>query len=129
MRVQCFLLVAIIAIGAHGREADRVPKLPGWDAALPSKLYAGYMDAGSSIEAGIEHKMFEHYVFFESERDPVRGAAVHGAWMPPRWCVARSACMVLGAGERPRAGLDEWWARRIVDVRAIRRARVRNRSQ
>eukprot|EP00747_Dinoflagellata_sp_TGD_P056994 gnl/TRDRNA2_/TRDRNA2_150394_c2_seq1.p1 gnl/TRDRNA2_/TRDRNA2_150394_c2~~gnl/TRDRNA2_/TRDRNA2_150394_c2_seq1.p1 ORF type:complete len:523 (+),score=60.88 gnl/TRDRNA2_/TRDRNA2_150394_c2_seq1:49-1569(+) len=54
---------------SHVRAApdhDRVHALPGWNSALKSKVYAGYISAGE--EDGI--KMHEHYLFFESERDP-----------------------------------------------------------
>lgn len=52
--------------------ADEVNSLPGWDGPLPSRMFAGHVDAGSSFEDGIERKMFEHYFFVESEGDPAK---------------------------------------------------------
>jgi carboxypeptidase C (cathepsin A) len=50
-------------------KTDVVPSLPGWDAALFSKTYAGYIEVGSKDNAT---KMYEHYMFFESEGDPAK---------------------------------------------------------
>jgi len=47
--------------------ADLVDSLPGWDAPLLSKTYAGYIEVGSKDNAT---KMYEHYLFFESEGNP-----------------------------------------------------------
>jgi hypothetical protein len=46
-----------------------VDALPGWDAPLLSKTYAGYIEVGSKDNAT---KMYEHYLFFESEGDPTK---------------------------------------------------------
>jgi len=43
---------------------------------LPSKLYAGYIPCGSKSEAGVDYKLFEHYVFMESENDPANDPLV-----------------------------------------------------
>jgi carboxypeptidase C (cathepsin A) len=48
-------------------EADVVKSLPGWSKPLFSKTYAGYIEVGSKDKAT---KMYEHYLFFESEKDP-----------------------------------------------------------
>jgi carboxypeptidase C (cathepsin A) len=47
---------------------DVVDSLPGWHGPLLSKTYAGYISAGSDGDV----KMFEHYLFFESEGDPAK---------------------------------------------------------
>ncbi len=49
---------------------DEVTSLPGWDKPLKSKMYAGYIPAGQTQELGIEHNLFEHYIFIESENSP-----------------------------------------------------------
>jgi carboxypeptidase C (cathepsin A) len=50
-------------------KSDIVESLPGWDKALLSKTYAGYIEVGSKDKAT---KMYEHYLFFESEGDPAK---------------------------------------------------------
>ena len=49
---------------------DEIKALPGWDGALPSRHYAGHVNAGTATEAGVAHQMYEHYYFVESENDP-----------------------------------------------------------
>jgi carboxypeptidase C (cathepsin A) len=47
--------------------ADLVDALPGWSRPLLSKTYSGYIAVGSKDNATT---MYEHYLYFESERDP-----------------------------------------------------------
>ena len=50
---------------AAAPSADRVDALPGWDGALPSQWWSGYVNvSGAFGEASM------HYVFVESEGDP-----------------------------------------------------------
>ena len=49
---------------------DEITRLPGWDDELPSRLFAGHVDAGEADEAGVHYTMHEHYFFVESESDP-----------------------------------------------------------
>ena len=60
------LLAALMAWqGAAAPSADRVDALPGWDGALPSQWWSGYVNvSGAFGEASM------HYVFVESEGDP-----------------------------------------------------------
>merc|ERR1719487_2334199 len=61
------LLLTPCALAAPA--ADLVDSLPGWDKPLLSKTYAGYIEVGSKDNAT---KMYEHYLFFESEGDPAK---------------------------------------------------------
>ena len=47
-----------------------IKQLPGWQGELPSKAYAGYIDAGSDTQNGTTYQMHEHYMFIEAESDP-----------------------------------------------------------
>jgi len=49
-------------------QADEVFALPGWNQKLFSRTYAGYIEVGS--KAPNATKMYEHYLYFESEGDP-----------------------------------------------------------
>ena len=46
--------------------ADEITSLPGWGAALPSKMYSGYID----ITKSMDREMKVHYLYIESEGDP-----------------------------------------------------------
>jgi carboxypeptidase C (cathepsin A) len=63
-------------IGAS-RAADEVKSLPGWEGALPSKHYSGYLDVGLS-SAGVKN-IHIHYWLSESERSPENDPVVF--WM------------------------------------------------
>ena len=61
--------------GAAAPSADRVDALPGWDGALPSQWWSGYVNvSGAFGEASM------HYVFVESEGDPSTDPVII-------WCV------------------------------------------
>ena len=47
-------------------EADIVAALPGWQDALPSPWYSGYVDISETMGVGMK----SHYIFIESEGDP-----------------------------------------------------------
>ena len=51
-------------------ESDEMTTLPGWKGPLPSKWYAGYVDAGSDVQYGHKYDMYMHYIYVESERSP-----------------------------------------------------------
>ena len=55
MRVFCLLAAAVCARAAP--DADLVKGLPGWDGALPSKHYSGFLNAS---------QYHVHYVFVEA---------------------------------------------------------------
>ncbi|CAK9073626.1 unnamed protein product [Durusdinium trenchii] len=59
-----FLLVTPFVHAAP--EKDRVHHLPGLEGTLLSATYSGYVSVGDSDG----RKMYEHYLFFESEGDP-----------------------------------------------------------
>ena len=52
--------------------ADQIHVLPGWTKTIPSRMFSGYVDAGTSEENGTHYTMHEHYFFVESEGDPMR---------------------------------------------------------
>jgi serine carboxypeptidase-like clade I len=54
----------------------QVNSLPGWNGSLPSTWYSGFVDVSPSPARS---KMFEHYVFIESENDPTNDPIV--LWM------------------------------------------------
>jgi serine carboxypeptidase-like clade 1 len=72
MSVWCFASVLAIA---HASFVS-VTSLPGWNGTLPSKWYSGFVDVSPSP---LGTKMFEHYVFIESENDPANDPVV--LWM------------------------------------------------
>lgn len=65
-----FWLTCLLGHGAWAAPAaDLMKSLPGWDKPLLSRTYAGYIEVGSKDKAT---KMFEHYLFFESEGNPAK---------------------------------------------------------
>lgn len=50
-----------------------VQSLPGWNGTLPSNWYSGFVDVSPSP---LNTKMYEHYVFVESENDPANDPLV-----------------------------------------------------
>lgn len=69
------LLVALVVGHSHGQDTpsalqDEIKQLPGWNDALPSRHFAGHVAAGTATELGVDHTMFEHYYFVESENNP-----------------------------------------------------------
>lgn len=59
----------LLFLGVHG--SDEIKQLPGWDAQLKSRTYAGYVE----LDTG----MFEHYMLFESESRPASDPLI--VWM------------------------------------------------
>ncbi|EGD79146.1 hypothetical protein PTSG_12946 [Salpingoeca rosetta] len=58
------LVLALVAATCNAAiTKDQVTSLPGWDKALPSKHYSGYLPVGNG-------KGFLHYWFIESEKNP-----------------------------------------------------------
>ena len=76
----CLLLLSLAAcapLPTPARpDADEVHALPGWDGPLPSRMWSGYVSAGTAEEAGVSHALFGHYFFAESERDPAKDPLV-----------------------------------------------------
>jgi serine carboxypeptidase-like clade 1 len=72
MQKLILLIVVLLAVCyAAPPAADEVTTLPGWNGTLKSKMYAGFVDAGSRVDDGVTYELMEHYIFFESENDPV----------------------------------------------------------
>lgn len=70
MFTAALVVLALAVAGAHAAiDADRVTSLPGWDKALPSKHYSGYLPVANG-------KAFLHYWFIESENDPANDPLV-----------------------------------------------------
>lgn len=40
-------LVVAVGLAKGARPADEITTLPGWEGALPSRMFAGYVDAGA----------------------------------------------------------------------------------
>lgn len=55
---------------------DEVTALPGWDGPLPSKIWSGYVPAGSDTQDGTTYVMHEHYTFVASENDPANDPVI-----------------------------------------------------
>mmetsp|Transcript_23287 Transcript_23287/g.34858 ORF Transcript_23287/g.34858 Transcript_23287/m.34858 type:complete len:487 (+) Transcript_23287:3-1463(+) len=68
-------LFAISVVKAYPTK-DQVTALPGWTEKLPSRMFAGFVDAGSDEQDGQSYQMYEHYMFIESERDPTNDPLV-----------------------------------------------------
>ena len=49
---------------------DEIFHLPGWKGALPSRMFAGYIEAGNDTVNNVTYELYEHYMFIESENDP-----------------------------------------------------------
>jgi carboxypeptidase C (cathepsin A) len=68
------LLLCLLASAPPAAEAapasHEITELPGWKGPLPSKAYAGYIDAGTDTQDGTTYKMHEHYMFIEAEHNP-----------------------------------------------------------
>ena len=58
-------MISLIVAALAAPTADEVKTLPGWDKALPSKQYSGYVNASSAL--GIPCQV--HYWYIESEGD------------------------------------------------------------
>ena len=73
MQIKIPLTVAILLAVSYAipPPADEVTTLPGWNGTLKSKMYAGFVDAGSRTDDAVTYQLTEHYIFFESENDPV----------------------------------------------------------
>eukprot|EP01130_Rhizamoeba_saxonica_P017347 TRINITY_DN8380_c0_g1_i1.p1 TRINITY_DN8380_c0_g1~~TRINITY_DN8380_c0_g1_i1.p1 ORF type:complete len:503 (+),score=91.19 TRINITY_DN8380_c0_g1_i1:204-1712(+) len=69
------LLIATIATVNSDPSKYEVSHLPGWNGKLPSKMYSGFTSAGSHSNHH-NSEMFFHWVFVESERDPVNDPLV-----------------------------------------------------
>ena len=54
----------------NGWMEDEVHALPGWDAPLPSRWFAGFTSAGKDQQNGKLYDMHAHYIFIESEGSP-----------------------------------------------------------
>jgi len=63
-----FFALSALCLTQAAPKADEVFHLPGWNHKLFSRTYAGYIDVGS--KAPNATKMYEHYLYFESEGDP-----------------------------------------------------------
>ena len=50
--------------------ADEVFALPGWNDTLPSKIYSGFIDAGTDEQDGVVFDWRYWYMFVECEMDP-----------------------------------------------------------
>jgi len=57
-------------------KADEIHVLPGWQDDLPSRMFAGYVDAGTKREENTTYQLHEHYFFVESENDPLKDPLV-----------------------------------------------------
>ncbi|KAK3287813.1 hypothetical protein CYMTET_4693 [Cymbomonas tetramitiformis] len=66
------LLFASVCYAAPAR--FEVTSLPGWEGALPSRMWSGFVDVGLASQYTIGKPdaghMFQHYVFIESEGSP-----------------------------------------------------------
>lgn len=59
-----------MVISKASKHDDEIKHLPGWEGPLPSKMYAGYVDAGTDSQNGQTYVMHEHYFFVECETNP-----------------------------------------------------------
>jgi serine carboxypeptidase-like clade I len=61
----CFSLLTLSTNAAVS--SDEVKSLPGWDSALPSRIWSGHVSAGSDIQNGKNYSFLHWYMFVESE--------------------------------------------------------------
>ena len=64
--------MAVLGVAWAAPSADEVKSLPGWDGALPSKHYSGFLDASIT-----DHL---HYVFVEASAVDPSTAPVSNGW-------------------------------------------------
>jgi len=69
LKLSLLLLFVPSAVVLGDIEEDRIEVLPGWDGELPSRMYSGFIDAGSASEGGVDYTMHENYFFVEAEGD------------------------------------------------------------
>lgn len=67
MKSAVYILILLCRFAWGAVSGDEVQSLPGWDHPLPSKMYSGFIECGTSP---IFDKMFMHYMFIESEGNP-----------------------------------------------------------
>jgi hypothetical protein len=101
---QARILIAVLAIGAavaampkpvfHGEGAavpaskTEVTSLPGWDGPLPSKIFTGFIDAGTPPSG--KGNMYFHYWMIQSEGNPATDPVVMWYNGGPGTMVSRS---------------------------------------
>lgn len=61
------LLLSLLTVINGAYAPDEIVALPGWEGALPSKQYSGYLNYSST---------HLHYWFVESEQDPINAPTV-----------------------------------------------------
>lgn len=68
----CRALSVALLLGAAvaAPPGHEITELPGFKGALPSKVFAGYIDAGVDTQNGTTYQMHEHYMFIEAENNP-----------------------------------------------------------
>ena len=67
MAARTLSLACVLGVASGAIDADAVPSLPGYDGALASKHYSGYLPVGNTSGAGLG---FLHYWLIESEGAP-----------------------------------------------------------
>ncbi|KAH8063419.1 serine carboxypeptidase [Aureococcus anophagefferens] len=69
---RAFVLALLRCYAFAAPASDAVPKLPGWDKPLPSKVYSGFVDVSAAM--GMDMKV--HYLYHESEGDPAKDPTI-----------------------------------------------------
>jgi len=63
-----FVCFSLLTLSTHAAvSSDEVKSLPGWDSALPSRIWSGHVPAGSDIQNGKKFSFMHWYMFVESE--------------------------------------------------------------
>jgi serine carboxypeptidase-like clade 1 len=65
------LALALVPLTLGAPLQDLVTSLPGWAAPLPSKIYSGFIDAGSDVQDGQAYNVSMWYMFVEAEESPL----------------------------------------------------------
>ena len=71
-----FLALAALAPALGAPVQDLVASLPGWTQPLPSKIYSGFIDAGSDEQDGQTYNVSMWYMFVEAEESPLTAPVV-----------------------------------------------------
>jgi len=66
MALRALAAALACACASAAPAADEVTSLPGWDGALKSKMYSGFVN----VSATMGQDMLVHYLYFEAESDP-----------------------------------------------------------
>jgi carboxypeptidase C (cathepsin A) len=64
------VLALYCSVGVSAIDADEIKSFPGFDGAMPSKVYSGYIKSSAPTPDGVDQTFYSHYVLTESQGNP-----------------------------------------------------------